>query len=67
MLGMKQVQDRLAQNLIRMRSAEQADACGIDDNRAEVPDDQDPVGKRLHEIAKQSGMFVEDGSSLGGV
>jgi hypothetical protein len=28
--------------------------------------DQYPVGKRLHEIAKQLVVFVEDGSSPGG-
>jgi hypothetical protein len=39
----------------------------IDERRAEVPADQDPVGKRLHEVAKQSVVFVEDGSSLGGL
>jgi hypothetical protein len=67
MFGMKQVRHGPAENLTRMRSPEQADGCGIDENRAEVPADHNPVGKRLHEIAKQIGVFVEDGSSLDGV
>src|SRR6185436_7089882 len=63
----EQIQDRRAQNLLRMRSAEQIHCRVIDERRAEVPADQDPVGKRLHEVAKQSVVFVEDGSSLGGL
>ena len=65
MIHMKQVEGRRAEQLVRMRRAEQTDCCVIDEERAEVPADQYPVGKRLHEIAKQLVMFVEDGPSLG--
>jgi hypothetical protein len=52
LLGSEQIHDRSAEHVIRTRHPEQAECCGIDENRLEVSADQYRVGKRLHEIAK---------------
>ena len=62
MLGMKQIQGWPVQKITRMRPAEQTNSCGIDVDRAEIPAEQDAIGKRLDEIAQQPPVFVPEGS-----